>query len=103
VKVPCSLDTPEVRAALQEWLDYKRDKGKPYKRPSHLAKKLVDFESAGPQAFVAAVNHSIGNNYDGLFLPSVGNGHAPRNGKPSVGETVQRLMAEAERLEALGQ
>lgn len=64
---PAGLDTPEVRTAIQEWLDYKRDRGEAYKRPQYVQKVLGQFERWGPYALVSAINASIGNNWQGLF------------------------------------
>ncbi len=65
---PPALDTPEVRRAAQEWLDHHRAIGKPYKKPIAQFKKLFkQFTEAA--AFVAAVDFSIGNNYQGLIAP----------------------------------
>jgi hypothetical protein len=71
--IPESLRTPESLAAIVEWLEYKRVSGHGYKRASFFAKKLAEFST--PESLISAVNHSIGNNYQGLF--------APRNGRQS--------------------
>jgi hypothetical protein len=72
LEIPPVLNTPEGRAAIEEWLSYKRSKGQAYKSPSHFNNKLVDFPTAA--ALVAAVKHSTGSNYDGLYSPGVSNG-----------------------------
>lgn len=67
VTIPPELNTPEVRAALGDWLDYKRVSGSPYAKPSFIERKLGEFVRAGPQAFIDSVNNSIGNSWKGLF------------------------------------
>lgn len=67
VRIPEALDTPEVREALASWLKFKRRKGQGYKEAEYIEKKVAEFEPLGPDAFVAAVNSSIGSNYAGLF------------------------------------
>ena len=74
VQMPAILDTAECRSSLQEWLEHKRSKGKGYKSTAAIEKKLAEYDRSGPAAFIAAVNHSIGNNYDGLFPPGGRNG-----------------------------
>ena len=69
VTIPSSIDTPEVRAAVDEWLAFKRTNRETYKKSDFLARKLKEFARDPPEAFVAAVHHSIGNNYSGLVRP----------------------------------
>ncbi len=65
---PEALDTEEVQRAVQEWLDHHRAIGKPYKRPAvQFAKLFKQFPTSAE--FIAAVDHSIANNYQGLFAP----------------------------------
>jgi len=64
---PASLDTPECRAAIETWLKHKRDKRQSYKTTTALNVKLEDLARDGPAGLVAAVRHSIGNDYDGLY------------------------------------
>jgi hypothetical protein len=77
VIVPDSLNTPEVRAALAEWLAYKRKKRQAYTDPHHVELKLAEFEPFGPLALVQSVSASIGNNWAGLFTPK-SDGRPPR-------------------------
>lgn len=72
--VPDSLRTPEALTAIADWLEYKRSRGEAYKKPDHFQRKLAEFERAGAAVFVAAVNHSMGNNWQGLF-PEKGGSH----------------------------
>lgn len=71
---PPELDTPEVLDAIGRWLKYKIGRGESYKAPDHLALKVAEFARAGPAAFVAAVNSSIGSNYAGLHPAKDHNG-----------------------------
>ncbi len=65
---PPALDTEEVQRAVQEWLDHHRAIGKPYKRPAtQFAKIFKQFPTSAE--FIAAVDHSIANNYQGLYAP----------------------------------
>ena len=79
ILVPENINTTEARAALAEWLAYKRSRGQGYKATGHIEKKLAELAPAGPAAFIAAVNHCIGSNYDGLFPAK-----ETKNGKPST-------------------
>lgn len=83
VRVPPELDVPEVRDAVERWLRHKQQIGKPYKSAETASMMFGDFVRAGPAAFVAAVNHSIGQNYQGIYSPS---GSKNGTGKPSPGK-----------------
>lgn len=67
VPVPDGFETPEVRKAIQDWLDYKSKKGQPYRDAAFFGRKVKAFAVLGPQAFISAVDSCIGSNYDGLF------------------------------------
>lgn len=82
VQFPPSIDCKASRDAISEWLVYKRSKGQAYKDPSHIQKKLLEFETSA--ALVEAVNHSIGSNYAGLFSP--GGSSAKSKSKPGPGQ-----------------
>lgn len=73
VAFPAGLDTPEVRQAILDWLDYKRARGESYKKPEkQLGCKLREFTA--PSQFVAAVASSMGSNYAGLWPAKTGHG-----------------------------
>jgi hypothetical protein len=74
VRVPDGFDSVEVRQAIQEWLDYKAKRGEAYKDAAFFARKVAEFVTAGPVAFIAAVQSSIGSNYAGLFPAKENNG-----------------------------
>ncbi len=74
VDIPKSIDAPELRKSLLDWLRYKAKKGQRYTDPKFVSLKVAEFESSGAEAFVSAVNSSIGNNYAGIF-PAKGSGN----------------------------
>ena len=82
VPVPAGFETPEVRTAIQEWLDYKAKRGQPYKDGAYFGRKVAEFAAAGPAAFIAAVNSSIGSNYDGVYPAKGFNGQRQQTRRP---------------------
>ena len=59
------------REALDIWLAYKKEKHQTYK-PRGLAalkKKLLQLSNGDPEYAKVIVEHSMGNNYTGLFAP----------------------------------
>lgn len=88
--LPPHLDTPEVRAALDEWIAYKRERGQTYKQVglNSVHRKLI---ALGAARFIAAVEHSTGSNYAGLV-------EAPRGG--SAKQSNFDKLAEFHRREA---
>lgn len=75
VPVPDGFETPEVRQAISDWLVFKTKRGESYKDAGYFGRKVAEFARAGPAAFIAAVNSSIGNNYSGIFPTRNTNGH----------------------------
>lgn len=70
VELPKAIDTPEVRAALNDWIAHKRG----YK-PAGIAALVKKAASMGtPERVIAAVEHSLAGKYAGLFEPG-SNGH----------------------------
>jgi hypothetical protein len=91
VPVPDGFETPAVRQAIADWIGYKANRGEPYKDAGYFGRKVAEYASAGPGAFIAAVNFSIGNNYAGLFPakdPTNGNRNTTRHGaeRPSASQ-----------------
>lgn len=65
--LPPTLDTPEFRAAWADWLAYRKERRwSPYK-PIGLKTAIKRLAEHGPDAAIMAINHSMGNNYQGLF------------------------------------
>jgi hypothetical protein len=63
---PDGMDTPEVRAALDEFVAYRRESGLRKWAPRTIKAKLNEY-AGRPDAFVAAVTHSIANGWQGIF------------------------------------
>jgi len=78
VPVPDGFEIPSVRQAIGDWLAYKAKRGEAYRDPGYLGRKVAEFARAGPEAFVAAVNSSIGSNYSGLFPAKDANGRSQK-------------------------
>ncbi len=89
IPVPEGFETPEVRQAISDWLDFKAKRGKPYKDAGFFGRKVAEFVRAGPAAFVAAVNSSIGNNYDGIFPAKDINGNSTTSTRVGPGQRYQ--------------
>lgn len=73
---PPNLNTPAVRDAMDDWFEYRRERKLAKWKPSTIKKQLAAFADDGPTAFVAAVDHSIRQQYQGLFAPSGGTARA---------------------------
>jgi len=74
---PDSLDTPEAKQALEEWIAYKRDRGQGYRATNGPQKILNEFGELGPAALRRSIDHAIASNYAGVF-PVTSNGrHEP--------------------------
>lgn len=71
VEFPPSLDTPEVRQFLFEWLEHKRVTRRPYKNAQSVNRLLKHWVQFGPVAFGDAVDLSIRQNYQGLIDPNL--------------------------------
>lgn len=78
IDLPPGMDDYRVHAALEEWITYRRKSGKPYRDKAYVAKTLAEYADEPPDVFVAAVNYSIGQGYQGLFRAG-----EKRNGQPS--------------------
>lgn len=67
IPLPASIDTFEVRSAIQRWLSYKAEKRQSYKPTglTGLIGKLSKFRSA--ESVIASIEHCIASNYDGIF------------------------------------
>lgn len=64
---PPTLDTAGARAAWSAWLEHKKSKGQKYKSMKTQQTALNHLAELGTERFVKAIQHSIGNNYSGIF------------------------------------
>ncbi len=65
---PPALDTPEVREAVQKWIASRKAIRQPIKRMAHsFAGWFKKFPT--PAEFIAAVDHSSINEFQGLYAP----------------------------------
>ena len=83
---PPSLNTKEVRAAFTELEAYRR--GAKFKKwgPITIKKNLNQFKDLGPASLIQAINLSISNGWQGVFVP---NGSVPlvrHNDKNTMGD-----------------
>lgn len=69
---PEGFDSQDVRDAVEAWLAHKRSLGKAYKSVSAVSKLIGDWLMAGPEAFVDAINHSMAQNYQGVYARTGG-------------------------------
>jgi hypothetical protein len=67
VEFPAGLDTPAVRTDVERWLAHRRRIRKPYRSADAVGTLLNQWGDRGPAEFRAAVEHSIANEYQGLF------------------------------------
>lgn len=67
-ELPPSHDLPEVRAALEAWFAYKRERRQAYKpRGVTALVAKVAREYINPAELVLAIENSMANNYQGIF------------------------------------
>lgn len=75
--IPPFLDTPEFRAAWDEWKQYRSSKGKPITALAAV-KQLAKCDKWGSAIAVIAINEAIANDWQGLFEPKdKANGRKP--------------------------
>lgn len=75
---PKGFENQEATNSLTLWIEYRRQLGKKL-RPATIQQIIKKYD-ASPQEFITAVNHSIEQGYQGLFMPKE-NGTAPGNFK----------------------
>lgn len=79
-EIPEILRTPQFDSAWADWKAHCREKKKPLKPGTQAeSAQLRKMAEIGPVRAVAAIRHSIGGNYQGLFEPN--------NGAPQTGQT----------------
>lgn len=66
LSIPAVLDTPEVREAVGDWLEYKRFS---YRNPKYLDRALSDFARDGPDGIIQAISMAIAAQWDGFWFP----------------------------------
>lgn len=84
VHLPASLDTPECREATDKWLRHKRKMGRSYKDASSFEGQLKRWEGRSPADYIAAVDYSIAQNYQGLFSEGKSNDRSQRSKAPGA-------------------
>ena len=80
VDLPESLRTPECLKAARDWLEYKAERGQRYKPRGMAGAATTWAKTFTPETFPAAVEHSIANNWAGLF-PANANKPNPNGAK----------------------
>ncbi len=65
------INTPECKAAWNEWKEYRRQRRNPL-TPATIKKQLVFLQALGPDGMVVAINQSIQQGWSGLFEPKRG-------------------------------
>lgn len=65
--LPAALDTPEFRAAWEDWRGYRRESKLPAWKARTVKAKLAELAAVGSERAVAAIQKSIANGYLGLF------------------------------------
>ena len=68
----------QFMAAWNEWCSYRKERKLPMYKSVALKKRLSEVEEHGVDAFVAAVNKSISNNWNGLFYDKKKAATSPR-------------------------
>lgn len=68
LEFPSSLDNQTAREAMQDWIEYQRDKGRPVPRKSaQLA--LERYAESGSATLARDIGYSISQNWNGIFPP----------------------------------
>jgi len=69
VQVPKSIDTPNFRAAWQDWLTYRKERRFTAYKPKSLEGQYKALAEWGEHAAIASIRDSIRNQWQGLFAP----------------------------------
>ena len=67
-EIPAEIDTPAFRDAWQTWIDHRREIRKPL-TPTAAKQCLAKCAEIGESRALAAIRHSAGNGWTGLFEP----------------------------------
>lgn len=65
-----SMVRPEFMAIAQKWVQYKKDKGSPYKSQESLmamVNKLYKYSNNSVELAIQIIDEAMGNNYQGFF------------------------------------
>lgn len=95
--LPEHLDTATARAAISQWLAYKRERGEGYK-PAGLNALISRLSEWDELRLVRAVKHSTSSNYAGLYEPKPGESGRPakQTNLDRAKEIMRQTMMEAE-------
>jgi hypothetical protein len=69
-------------SSINQWLSYKKEKGQTYKEMGlkTLLKRLKQlYDEKGEQELIGAIEHSMANNYSGIFEPSTKKTEKPKS------------------------
>ncbi len=97
-ELPGLIRTPECHAVLATWLDYKTERKQRYKSKKSLEALLQRFSTWSSARFVAAVNFSISQDWNGIYEEKTNHGSTGPPGKapapaPKPIETLEQLRA----------
>jgi hypothetical protein len=84
VEMPPPLNTKPCLEALDRWLMFKRKNGGSYKDANQVELQVKRWVEQGPEAFVAAVEYSIAQNYQGIHAEK-SNGTKPTGQRSAPG------------------
>jgi len=76
VVFPPAIDCPEFRTTWEKWQRYRSERKLAKLVPTSIQSKLNELGAMGLTRAVAAIEHSISNNYQGIFEPK------PQGGNP---------------------
>lgn len=90
-EIPQELDTPEFREAWSDWVKHRAEKRQKV-TPTAGRNALVKLARWGPARAVAAIKHSLANNWQGIFEED-GNGSAQKqSGKSAEQNRLQNSL-----------
>jgi hypothetical protein len=87
-ELPLSLQTVAMKSAWADWLEHRRQKRKPVTRLA-AERNHEEFMAWGEKRAIAAINHSIKHDYQGIYEPGK-NGPAPPS--PSAGSITSKKV-----------
>lgn len=90
-EIPANIDTPAMRAALENWWQYLKEKKKA-PSPSTVKAQLAKLAKMGETAAIQSIQQSIENGWQGLFEPKKGNAYGKPNNDYDP-ETQHRKLA----------